>query len=314
MSDSLVQGLNNGRPVPQNHSIGKNGSFWLPKKIAEQGTNHKQRVNQSKSQKTPTESQTSNNSSKPKLNTLETQNKPNFEKSILSAKKNISGSRLPQSSKSVFNKKTSSSPQSSSKGQNHLTFQSNSLKQTFSLVKNAFFTVNHKEDSKPVLNQPILNRHNQKDQGMENHDKDNKNRGTKNASKLSEMEETVKKSSNSTTNESSLVHTESSSTSKFASLIGRALAPRVAYSNKHAKKIVRFAIDLPNGCKLGVRLEKSEAGISVCFISPQKEIRSLLNVCQESISSSVQKDSNTQLKIKIFPDYQSMDNHHRLVA
>ena len=64
MSDSLVQGLNNGRPVPQNHSIGKNGSFWLPKKIAEQGTNHKQRVNQSKSQKTPTESQTSKNSSK----------------------------------------------------------------------------------------------------------------------------------------------------------------------------------------------------------------------------------------------------------
>ena len=79
--------------------------FLAPQKIAEQGTNHKQRVNQSKSQKTPTESQTSNNSSKPKQNTLETQNKPNFEKSILSAKKNISGSRLPQSSKSVFNKK-----------------------------------------------------------------------------------------------------------------------------------------------------------------------------------------------------------------
>ncbi|MAL85341.1 MAG: hypothetical protein CMI23_03165 [Opitutae bacterium] len=314
MSDSLVQGLHNGRPVPQNHSIGKNGSFWLPKNIAEQGTNHKQRANQTKSQKTPTESKSSNNSSKVKQNSLETQNKPNFEKSILSAKKNISESRLLQSSKSVFNKKTSSSPQSSSKGRNHLTLQSNSLKQSFSLLKNVVVTVNHKEDSKSVLNQPILNRHNQKDQGMENNDKDNRNRGTKHALKGNEMEETLKKSSNPVTTESSLVHTESSSVSKFTSLVGRALAPRVAYSNKHAKKIVRFAVDLPNGCKLGVRLEKSEAGISVCFISPQKEIRSLLNVCKESISSSVQKDSNTQLKIKIFPDYQSMDNHHRLVA
>ena len=31
MSDSLVQGLHNGRPVPQNHSIGKNGSFGSQK-------------------------------------------------------------------------------------------------------------------------------------------------------------------------------------------------------------------------------------------------------------------------------------------
>ena len=84
MSDSLVQGLNNGRPVPQNHSIGKM-IFWLPKIwIKELIINKGEPIQISK---TPTESQTSNNSSKPKQNTLKTQNKPNFEKSILSAKK-----------------------------------------------------------------------------------------------------------------------------------------------------------------------------------------------------------------------------------
>ena len=58
--------------------------------------------------------------------------------------------------------------------------------------------------------------------------------------------------------------------SKISNFVGKSVLPRVAYVNKFQKKIVRFAIDLPGGGKLGVRLEKKQGTLSLSLIAPQR--------------------------------------------
>ncbi|MEC9124228.1 MAG: hypothetical protein VX969_08795, partial [Verrucomicrobiota bacterium] len=52
----------------------------------------------------------------------------------------------------------------------------------------------------------------------------------------------------------------------FLRFLTKSVTPRISYMDKHAKKVVRFAIDLPNKAKLGVRLERSGGSLSICLI------------------------------------------------
>jgi hypothetical protein len=102
---------------------------------------------------------------------------------------------------------------------------------------------------------------------------------------------------------------DSTSVSKFVDLICKSVAPRVAYTNKSTKKIVRFAIDLPNGSKLGVRLEKSDKGLSLCFIAPDETTKELLNFCREGIRNKIGSDESFHTNVYVFSDYKEMDDY-----
>ena len=71
--------------------------------------------------------------------------------------------------------------------------------------------------------------------------------------------------------------------------------------------MVRFAIDLPHGGKLGVRLEKSENGVTLCFIAPDEKTRIMLNDCQKGIKQKIDSDQEVEVNIHVFSDYQEMD-------
>ena len=112
----------------------------------------------------------------------------------------------------------------------------------------------------------------------------------------------------------SFLQPDTSVVSKFINFIGKSVCPRVAYANKYSKKVVRFAIDLPNGGKLGVRLEKSEKGISMCFIAPDEDTRALLDFCKKGIKDEIDADQSTQVQIHVFSDYKQMDKHFKRAA
>ena len=49
--------------------------------------------------------------------------------------------------------------------------------------------------------------------------------------------------------------------------VAKEIAARIALLDKKNKKVIRMAIDLPNGVPLGVRIEKCDSSLSVSFIS-----------------------------------------------
>jgi len=106
----------------------------------------------------------------------------------------------------------------------------------------------------------------------------------------------------------------SNGVSKFVKFVGKSVLPRLGYLQKFEKKVLRFAIDLPSGEKLGVRLEKSGDSVSICFIAPNSEIRELLTSCKTHISDNISSNNAPKLSINIFADYAEMDNFFSLAA
>jgi hypothetical protein len=106
----------------------------------------------------------------------------------------------------------------------------------------------------------------------------------------------------------------STAVAKFVDFVGKSVLPRLGYLNRFEKKVLRFAIDLPSGEKLGVRLEKSGGDVSICFIAPNSEIRELLTSCKSHISDNLDSQNAPKLSINIFADYAEMDNFFTLAA
>tara|TARA_B100000927_G_C16458994_1_gene467066 strand:- start:869 stop:1828 length:960 start_codon:yes stop_codon:yes gene_type:complete len=107
----------------------------------------------------------------------------------------------------------------------------------------------------------------------------------------------------------------SSQTRSFFEFAGKELLPRIAYFAKHDKKVVRFAMDLPNGSKLGVRIEKSKSGLRLCLISSDEksqknleELKGLLNEFSES------ENGHGELKVFHFQNYKQMDDYFQQAA
>ncbi len=314
MTESFVQGVNKTNPTPKHQSIGKNGSFWLPKDSSEFASAKNVQKGQGKNPKLSSGKGNVGMHRNQMDAKTDLQAKSSFEKTILSVeKKNVSNNFNTTGYRFVSkNLKVAKSVQF--KPNLNPSTQSGKLNKTTIVVAKQVVPVASKEVSKPVIPQQLNNRTIHRDGGKEEQGRKKNNRGTNNASKVSSMEENKKISQNLVAAEPSVLVSESSYASKFVSLIGKSIGPRVAYTNKFAKKVVRFAIDLPNGGKLGVRLEKSDKGISLCFIAPQNEIQSLLNTCRNSIESQVNSESDSELSFHIFSDYQEMDNFFRKVA
>ena len=172
-----------------------------------------------------------------------------------------------------------------------------------------------KEVVKPLISTQLYHKMVSRDTGDQNQQKKNKHHGAKNAQICSAMDSEIKdKTITSVVSTDSFSQSDTSVVSKFVNFIGKSLCPRVAYANKHSKKVVRFAIDLPNGGKLGVRLEKSEKGISMCFIAPDEETRALLDFCKKGIRDRIDADQSTQVQIQVYSDYKQMDKHFKKAA
>ena len=173
------------------------------------------------------------------------------------------------------------------------------------LVTNSIVKENYKK-----TNFSNLPNRNATEQGSEkqNDGKRRKNDGTKNAQSYSQVN-TDKTETLTTTTGESRPPLGSPVGSNIVNFIGKSVLPRISYINKFSKKVVRFAIDLPRGGKLGVRLEKSPDGMSLSFIAPKNETRNLLESSLVKIQSMVEPNLNKSIRINIFSDYQEMDEY-----
>ena len=88
-----------------------------------------------------------------------------------------------------------------------------------------------------------------------------------------------------------------------------AIPPRLAYVSKFDRKVVRFALDLPNGGKLGVRLQKDGAHLSLSLICPDLRSKDQLSFLNGDSLSGIKG-----LKISVYSSYQEMDLLNPLAA
>ena len=305
----LLQGLT-GNLTPKHQSIGKNGSFWMPKDSPDIKKSNFSNLKSNKAN-TNTTSKTNNSHQTAKVapENYSNNSKFSFEKAILSEESKIS----PKSNllKNPTIRQKSNSPGKSLVNPN--------LSQVPKFAKNIKGAV---LNSRPILALPIpkeplktaiahelTHKPVSRDNGAQDQGKKNKHHGAKNANSLSVINSKDNDTPIQEVSVNNFSPTDTSLVVKLVSLIGKSVSLRVAYTNKFAKKVVRFAIDLPNGSKLGVRLEKNDKGISLCFIAPDEKTQDLLNFCQNKIKEKVDSDQGTQLKVHVFSNYQEMDNY-----
>ena len=95
----------------------------------------------------------------------------------------------------------------------------------------------------------------------------------------------------------------------FMKFLSNAVSPRVAYLDKNTRKVVRFAVDLPNKSKLGVRLEESGGSLTLCFICSDPDSIEMLGFTREALSQSLSVQSGKTTRINVFSNYKEMDEH-----
>ena len=195
--------------------------------------------------------------------------------------------------------------------------QSKTVK-TLVLEGRASIPISTNKDYKPP---PILQNYGKnsswhEDSGQHPQGNNKRNGGTNNAPSSVAVEIEDKNSSKFLTifNSNNVIKNDSTAVAKFVDFVGKSVLPRLGYLNRFEKKVLRFAIDLPSGEKLGVRLEKSGDDVSICFIAPNSEIRELLTSCKSHISDNLDSQNAPKLSINIFADYAEMDNFFTLAA
>lgn len=100
----------------------------------------------------------------------------------------------------------------------------------------------------------------------------------------------------------------------YLKLLTDSVAPRIAYLDKNTRKVVRFAVDLPNKGKLGVRLEESGNSVSLCFICSDPESLELLGFTRDALSGVLSNQSGKNTEVNIFNNYKEMDEHFSRAA
>jgi hypothetical protein len=145
--------------------------------------------------------------------------------------------------------------------------------------------------------------------GSKDHGKKKKGGGAKNAPTNSVMNATE---SNLTAaafsgKSDSLNHTTAQKALK--QFVQDAIPSRIAYISKFDRKVIRFALDLPNGGKLGVRLQKDGAHLSLSLICPDLRSKEQLSFLDGDSLSGI-----NGLKIFVYSSYQEMDSLNPLAA
>ena len=94
--------------------------------------------------------------------------------------------------------------------------------------------------------------------------------------------------------------------------VAKEIAARIALLDKKNKKVIRMAIDLPNGVPLGVRIEKCDSSLSVSFISENHSTQESLNFLKKSFRGFC--NSESPIKIHFFNSYNQMDGYFQQAA
>ncbi|MEC8013115.1 MAG: hypothetical protein VX153_02690 [Verrucomicrobiota bacterium] len=307
---SQISGNANGvnPPNPNHQSIGRNGSFWLPPSTSDSfDSNLRNNIGKDlksqdpKTQKQPTKNlsqQVSANSikalstdKKTASTTLPGKNPAKTEETKQLPREPVIGSRSRQAN-----------PKASVPISKRTTFDN----KPDSLIINREAKVNkhsslNKTDCSLIQTNPDSNK---KEGRSKNH-----STGTRNA----QLSESMFNSNQSTDFGHHLLRSATPDFHKksqvLKSVVSKAVPPRISYITKFEKKIVRFALDLPDGAKLGVRLEKNNEDFSLSFISQDKNIQDMIAYLGSEIFKNTQ-----DIKIKIFGSYQDMDQYNSLAA
>ena len=293
---------------PNHQSIGKNGSFWLPPKssstfasnLSHHSTKHK---NQSV---TPAKSgnhvvKTDITKAKPTANDLRSTIKPT--PSFVTAK---TGAVLSSAKQSPL---VSSS----------LAKQSPSINQPIvhrgspSFLDRVATQLPSKEPK--ILKESAGNKlakdlfSNSQDTEAKDEQKKKRGGGAKNALNKTSMNSVETISNSSVSIDPKVVLNPNHSKQELKRFFQDSISPRIAYVSKFDKKIIRFALDLPDGGKLGVRLQKQGKALSLSLICPDSNSKAQISFLnKESFPES------ENLKIAIYSSYQEMDNFNSLAA
>lgn len=321
---SIVSSASNGASQPPSSQvIGKNGSFWLPEKIDESFAS---KVRDSSSAKDGKKSAnlSGEHSGKSKTSGKASSSEAMQGRKSVGAEKNISKSRQGPAH-SLLTSKARLTDVKSPRGQvakpvNALSQQAgqvthqgmakatlvNQGKLLKNLARNSAAVAENSKDS-------VIDPDGRKGDG----NKDGKRRGAKNASipakmEVSHSQQEVQVMDGRESREST--PSPSPQARSFTNLLAKSVLPRISYLEKHAKKVVRFAVDLPNKVKLGVRLEKSESSLSICFICSDPESLEMLGFTKDALSENLTEQSGKNTQINIFNNYKEMDEHFSRAA
>ena len=298
--------------VPATSGIGKSGTFWLPPKTSESFSSNLTKKSSSKTNDSKnTRAAVSN------IKTQAGSRKPNIQNSLKQAKESHPlNDKSPRQTTAVKNNPSSltltTKPKSSVVSNNY----------NIKASKSSFLPPNTPPASKnpkllktfftPQVLKENINPDGERREGKQK----NHSRGTETAKHKTTMEtaklpdESLKLGMSNRDCPSILQESSKS----FINLANKSIMPKIAYLTKNDKKVVRFAIDLPGGEKLGVRIEKQGKDFTLCFICPDKSSLSLLDFAKPSITQAANDITQGGLKITVFNSYKEMDLHQGIAA
>ena len=311
---SIGQSITGGiSPTPSHQAIGRNGSFWLPEKIdpsfeskVKNATPSKEGAKQGASKSAVSGNPGSGVKSSARASFPEAR--------VAVAGKTTSGAKSLNAqplalSKSGLTSAKASQSKSLSSGPVRSVHPSGSEQalhgQQAKIIRNANRPPTHSEVNSRESVSPDQ-------EGKENGGKRGGDRGAKNASSDAKMDITQSQQDFKILEGETSRDPAASLAPKaraFVKFLSNAVAPRVAYLDKNARKVVRFAVDLPNKTKLGVRLEESGGSLTLCFICSNPESLEMLGFTKEALSKSLSAQSGKAARIKVFSNYKEMDEH-----
>ena len=145
--------------------------------------------------------------------------------------------------------------------------------------------------------------------GSKDHGKKKKGGGAKNALVNSSMNATESNLTAAAFSGKSDSLNHSTAQKALKQFVQDAIPPRIAYISKFDRKVIRFALDLPSGGKLGVRLQKDGSHLSLSLICPDLRSKEQLSFLDGDSLSGI-----NGLKISVYSSYQEMDSLNPLAA
>ena len=300
------------KSLPKHESIGKNGSFWLPKgsKVGSVDKPNLAKKDSSKYSNVKSGKGLISDNKAPAKEPIIKKVPSSFAKTILSASQSKSTNSTNSEGKSSFLKQQVNTSTVKLVSKPIVIKQPKQLMHAAKSIANG---TNLKDEFKLSLNlNTVFKSSVSKDPGERNQQQKDANHGAKNAKSFSVDSEKIE----------ILTHSDfeqrtpptNPSVAKIVNFVSHAILPRLAYLDKFSKKILRFALDLPNGDKLGIRLEKSGQAISLCLIAPKSSLRDIFDFCKNQIASELKSSENNDLSIHVFTDYGEMDRYFSKVA
>lgn len=317
VTNSFTSRLGN---VPSHKSVGKNGTFWLPPASKDSFS--------SKLKTFDKKNISSENS--PKLAKSNAAKSSTKQSSSLSNPKGVQNTANKASSQSNTNRLLSSKPSHSGSQ-----IKPTLVNSTRTPQQTVYSSLQGKGDV-PLLHKLGLNRFSEKKSGeqlegnlreKENHlqvgDKEedssrqkNGKHGTKNAHMNLSMAlfENID-------NFVSRVVTSAKSENRFTNRslrvlehIAREVVSKLSYMDKNDRKVVRMAIDLPNGSPLSIRIEQKSSELSLSFISDDSDSVEVLEYIREMFSGDRGESPVPSIAINLFKSYKEMDSHFKKAA